>query len=95
MRVLDSLRQILEKSPTTRIFVTGRPHIRVEVEKRLAGHMIDVSICPTKDGIIGYLRVKLGEDEMPDAMDKVLEAEILEKIPDNTSEMCVEAKNPI
>jgi len=86
-RVLNSLKQILEKSPTMRIFVTGRPHIRAEMEKRFARRMINVSICPTKACIIGYLRVKLGEDEMPDAMDEILEAEILEKIPQNISEM--------
>jgi len=87
VRVLDSLKKILKKSPTMRIFVTGRPHIRAETEKRLAGRMINVPICPTKAGIVGYLRVKLGEDEIPDAMDGILEAEILEKIPENISEM--------
>jgi len=95
VRVLDSLKQILEKSPTTRIFVTGRPHIQAEMEKRLAGQMISVSICPTKGDIIDYLRVKLSEDETPDAMDARLEAEILEMIPENISEMWVGAKNPI
>jgi len=69
--------------------VTGRPHILAEMEKRLAGRMISVSICPTKGDIIGYLRVKLGEDETPDTMNASLEAEILEMIPANISEMCV------
>ena len=87
VRVLDSLKHILEKSPTTRIFVTGRPNIRAEMEKRFSGRMISVSICPTKADIIGYLRVKLGEDETPDAMNEILEAEILEKIPENISQM--------
>ena len=91
MRVLDSLEQILENSFGTRIFVTSRSHIRAEMDKRLAGRMISVFTCPTNDDIIGYLRVKLGEDETPDAMDESLEAEILEKIPQNTSEMCVGA----
>ena len=95
VRVLDSLKQILEKSPTTRIFVTGRPHIQAEMEKRLAGQTISVAICPAKGEIIEYLRVKLREDETPDAMDARLEAEILEKIPENISEMWVETKNPI
>jgi len=95
VRVLDSLKRILEKSPATRIFVTGRPHIQAEMEKRLAGRTISVSICPTKGDIIEYLRVKLSEDETPDAMDARLEAEILEKIPENISEMWVGAKNPI
>ena len=95
VRVLDSLKRILEKSPSTRIFVTGRPHIQAEVEKRLAGRTVSVSICPTKGDIIEYLRVKLREDETPDAMDARLEEEILEKIPENVSEMWVGAKNLI
>jgi len=95
VRVLDSLKQILQKSPTTRIFITGRPHIRAEMEKCLAGRTISVSICPTKGDIIEYLRVKLSEDETPDAMDTRLEEEILEKIPENVSEMWVGAKNLI
>ena len=90
-RVLDSLKQILERSPGTRIFVTGRPHIRAEMEKRFAGRMISVSICPTRGDIIEYLRVRLSEDEMPDAMDESLEVEILEKIPESVSEMWVGA----
>ena len=90
-RVLDSLKQILERSPRTRIFVTGRLHIRAEMEKRLLGRMTIVSIYPTRGDIIEYLRVRLSEDEIPDEMDESLEAEILEKIPENVSEMWVEA----
>jgi len=86
-KVLDSLNQILEKSPGTRIFMTGRPHIRSEIEKRLAGRAISLSVCPSKDDITTYLHARLGEDETPDAMDESLEADILEKIPKNMSEM--------
>jgi len=89
VKVLDALKQILEISPSTRIFVTGRPYIRAEVEKSLAGRVRSVSAGPTKSDIITYLRVKLSEDEMPDAMDESLEAVILAKIPANISEMCV------
>ena len=32
-KILDSLNQILEKIPGTRVFITGRPHIRAEIEK--------------------------------------------------------------
>jgi len=40
--------------------------------------------------IIRYLRVKMSEEETPDAMDESLEADILDKIPENISEMYVE-----
>jgi len=88
-KILDSLKQMLEKSPGTRIFITGRPHIRAEMEKRLGGKVISVSLCPNKEDIIRYIRVRLGEDETPDAMDESLVTDILEKIPENVSEMFV------
>ena len=91
VRLLDSLNQIVEGSPGTRIFVTGRPHIRVEIEKRLPGRVSSLSVSPKRDDLIRYLRAKLGEDETPDAMDEGLEADILKKIPENLSEMCVGA----
>jgi len=88
-KVLDSLKQILEKSPRARIFVTGRPHVLAEIEKRLAGQVTSLSIGPSKGDITMYLCARLGEDEMPDAMNESLKADILEKIPENMSEMCV------
>ena len=87
-RLFDSVKEILEKSPAARIFVTGRPHIRTEIETRLAGRVASVSVGPARDDIIRFLRVRLSEDETPDAMDESLEADILEKIPENISEMC-------
>jgi len=89
VKLLDSLKQILENSPRTRIFITGRPHIRAEIEKRLAGRAANVSLGPSKDDIAEYLRVRLDEDITPDAMEESLEAEILEQIPEYMSDMYV------
>jgi len=89
VKILESLKQILEKALGTRIFITGRPHIRAEIERRLGGHVASVSLCPNKEDIIRYLRVRLSEDETPDAMDESLIADILEKIPKSASEMYV------
>ena len=90
-KLINSLKQILETSPNTRVFIIGRPHVRAEIEKRLAGRVISLSVGPSKDDIIEYLRLRLDEDETPEAMDESLEADILEKIPQNMSEMYVEA----
>ena len=87
VKLLDSLNQILQKSPGARIFLTGRSYIQSEVGKHLAGRAATRSITPAKDDIIILLRVKLKEDTMPDAMDKSLEEEILKKIPETVSEM--------
>ena len=88
-RLLDSLNEVLAKSPGTRIFMTGRHHILAETERQLVGRVISVSVCPNRDDIITFLRARLQSDETPDAMNKSLEAEILEKIHENISEMCV------
>ena len=87
VKLLHSLHQILETSPHTRIFIIARPHVRAEVEKRLSGRVISVSVGPSKDDIVEYLRLRLDEDETPDAMDESLEEDILKKIPQNMSEM--------
>jgi len=90
-KLLGSLSQILRESPGTRIFVTGRPHIGPEIGRRLGGRVTSLSICPKRGDIVTYLRSKLEEDTTPDAMDSRLEADILRKIPEDISEMYVEA----
>ena len=91
VKLLSSLNQILKESPDTRIFVTGRPHIQAEIGKRLPGRVTSVSITPRRDDIISYLHSRLDEDTTSDAMDSSLEVDILKKIPDNISEMYVQA----
>ena len=90
VKLLDSLGQILQKSPGTRIFVTGRPHIRPDITRRLAGRVTSLPISTKRDDIITYLHSRLEEDIIPDAMDSSSEAEIMNKIPEDISEMYVE-----
>ena len=85
--LLDSLGQLLQQSPDTRIFVTGRPHILPAIRRRLAGKVTSLSISPKRDDIVIYLRNRLAADTIPDAMDHTLEADILEKVPSDISEM--------
>ena len=74
--ILDSLRQVLERSPSTRVFLTGRPQIRGEIERRLAGRTAIVSITPSRDDIVEYLRARLDKDTILGAMNSDLEADI-------------------
>ena len=85
-KLLDSLNKILQESPATRIFVTGRPHIGPDITRRLAGRVTSLPIRTKRDDIIRYLHSRLEEDTTPDAMDSSLEAEILKKIPEDVSE---------
>ena len=90
VKLLNSLNKILQRSPGTRIFVTGRPHIRRQIGKRLTGSVTSLLISTRRDDIIRYLHSRLEDDTTPDAMSGSLEAEILKKIPDDVSEMYVE-----
>ena len=85
VELLDLLNDILRGSPDVRIFLTGRPHIRVGVKKHLAGRAVARSITPTENDIVIFLRTKLKEDTMPEAMDESLEEEIIRVIPEAVS----------
>ena len=86
-KILRSLKDIIEMSPTTRVFLTGRPHVGGEVGRHLPGGIVVVSISPRKDDIIRYIHSRLVEDTTSDEMDERLEAEIVKRIPETVSEM--------
>jgi len=90
MVILESLGQIVRESLDTRIFVTGRSHVRSEVERRLGGAVAFLLVEPTGDGIIGYLGEKLRCDTAPEMMTSTLEANILEGISQISVETYVE-----
>jgi len=50
------------------------------VEKRLARKVVAISITPTKEDIIRFLRARIKDDITPDAMDISLEEDIVENI---------------
>ena len=87
LELLKSLRDILQESPRMRIFVTGRPHVEVEIIRYFAA--IIVPISPGMHEIKRYLEKKLEMDTMCDAMSDDLRADILRIIPERISEMCV------
>ena len=80
----ESLQHIIRECPNTRLFITGRAHIREEVKKYFPGYPDVAPIKPTKEDIRGYITMRLKKDSQLDAMDTELEADIvgtiLEKI---------------
>ena len=90
MVVLESIGQILQSSPNTRLFMTGRPHVRSEVERELGGVATFVLIRATEDGVIRFLREKLRRDTIPNVMSSRLEEDIMKSIPAISSETYVE-----
>ena len=85
-KLLESLQDIARASPTTRIFLSGRPHIRDEVERYFA-EAIKIAVMPTVEDIERYLEMRLDRDPTPSAMDNSLRAEIMQVIPRKISQM--------
>ena len=93
--LLVSLQDIVRASPNTRVFLSGRLHIRDEI-KRYFTEAIMIQFIPTIADIEIYLKMRLDQDTIPGAMDDDLRAEILRVIPGKISQMCVEqALEPI
>jgi len=86
LEVLDSLRQILEMSPWTRIFLTGRPHIRGEIDRHLGQRLAILPIKPSNDDVAVYVRMRLSKDTSLSAMDSDLEDEIIQSLTENVPE---------
>jgi len=84
--LLESLQDIVQASPTTRVFLSGRPHIRAEI-KRYFTEAIMIPITPTIGDIERYLETRLDRDTTPGAMDDDLRAEIMRVIPRKISQM--------
>ena len=90
VELLGSLKDVLRESPRTRIFVTGRSHVEVEILRYFAAG-VTIPISPSTYEIKRYLEKKLEMDTMRDAMSDALRADILRIIPERISEMCVGA----
>ena len=84
--LLESLQGIVRASPTTRMFLSGRPHVRDEI-KGFFPAAIMIAIIPTILDIERYLEMRLDRDTAPNAMDDNLRAEILRVIPRKISQM--------
>ena len=79
--LLRSLGQIIRESPSTRLFLTGRPHIRDEIKRHFT-RIAEMQIKPTEEDIGKYLTMRLSNDTQPEAMDQNLRNEILRTIPE-------------
>ena len=86
--ILRSLVQIIRESPNTRLFLTGRPHIRDEIKRHFT-RSAEIQTKPTEEDIGKYLRMRLSNDTQPEAMDQNLRNEILRTIPEKICGMYV------
>ena len=81
----EYLQQIVVKCPNTRLFLTGRLHIRDEVQKYFLSTADMLPISSRTHDIRLYLEMKLKRDPELNAMNEELEADILRIIPEVVS----------
>jgi len=86
--LLESLRNIVRDSPSTRIFFTGRPHVGDDVRRYFTTVAV-IPISPNIDDIRNYLEMRLDRDSEPEAMSNDLRADIVRVILEKISDMCV------
>jgi len=86
--LLQSLRDIVQESPWTRIFLTGRPHVEEAILKCFIKAVV-IPISPNRDDIRNYLEMRLDRDDEPEAMNNDLRTDIVRTILEKMSDMCV------
>ena len=84
--LFESLRDIVRESPKTRIFLTGRPHVK-ETIQRYFPKAVAIPISSNQDDIRDYLEMRLDRDDEPEAMNNDLRADIVKMILDKMSDM--------
>jgi len=77
--LLGSLRDITRESPRTRIFLTGRPHVREDVQRYFPNAVV-ILISPNPDDIRNYVEMRLDRDSEPEAMSNDLRVDIVRVI---------------
>ena len=63
---LRALQQLIQEAPNTRLFLTGRPHIRGELDKHLTKGAYIIHIVPDEGDIGKYLSRKIDDDDDQD-----------------------------
>jgi len=76
---------VVQGSLSTGVFMTGRPHMRSEMERWLGGGATFTFMRATEDEILRFLREKLRKEMIPDMMSSTLEGDIVKSIPATSS----------
>jgi len=84
---LRALRQILQDAPNVRLFITGRPYIREELDTHLAKRAYAIHIVADQGDITRYLSRKMEDDQDPGSMTEDLKNNIMKTMLEKTSGM--------
>ena len=86
LELLESLGDIVRECPGTRLFHTGRPHVRGDVQRDFP-KVVVIPISPNPDDIRNYVEMKLDREAEPEAMSGDLRAGVLRVIQEKISNM--------
>ena len=89
-KLLESLRDIVRETPSTRIFLTARSHVKEDIQRYFAKAVV-LPISPNTVDIRNYLEMRLDRDVEPEAMDNDLRVDIESGILNKMSDMYVAA----
>ena len=86
---LRALRQIIQDVSNIRLFLTGRPYIRGELDKHLTKGAYIIHILADQEDITRYLSEKIDhdDDQNPDLMTEDLKGDIMKIMLEKASEM--------
>ena len=86
---LRALQQIIQEAPNIRLFVTGRPHIRGELDKNISKGAYAIHIVPDQGDLTRYLSRKMDDDDSrnPDLMTESLRHDIVKIMLEKASDM--------
>ena len=87
--LLRALREIVQDASNTRLFLTGRPYVRGELDKHLTKRAYSIRIIANRGDIARYLNQKMDDDNArdPDLMTEKLKNDIMKTILEKASEM--------
>jgi len=87
--ILHALRQVIREAPNARLFLTGRPHIRGELDNLLTKGAYTIHIVPDQGDITRYLTRKIDDAGArdPGLMTGDLKNDIMKTMLEKTSEM--------
>ena len=84
--LLKSLGDIVRECPRTRVFLTGRPHVKEDIQ-RYFSNAVEIPISPNTDDIRKYVEMRLDSDTESEAMNKELRVDIVRNILEKISDM--------
>ena len=86
---LRALGQIIRDAPNARLFLTGRPHIRGELDSHLTKQANVIHVVASQGDITKYLSQKIDDDRHrnPDLMTEELKNDIMKTMLEKTLEM--------